>query len=42
MTHRVIIERELILVDYELMVDADVIDRIEMKWEIKEDIHESN
>jgi uncharacterized beta-barrel protein YwiB (DUF1934 family) len=42
MTHRVIIERELILVEYELMVDADVIDRIEMKWEIKEDIDESN
>lgn len=42
MSHRVIIERELILVDYELMVDSDVIDRIEMKWEIKEDINESN
>jgi uncharacterized beta-barrel protein YwiB (DUF1934 family) len=42
LTHRVNIENELILVEYELMVDADVIDRIEMKWEIKEDIHESN
>jgi uncharacterized beta-barrel protein YwiB (DUF1934 family) len=42
LTHRVNIEKELILVEYELMVDADVIDRIEMKWEIKEDIHESN
>lgn len=42
MSHRVIIERELILVDYELMVDSDVIDRIEMKWEIKEDNNESN
>ncbi len=41
-THQVIIEKELILVDYELMVDTDVIDRIEMKWEIKEDIHEPN
>jgi uncharacterized beta-barrel protein YwiB (DUF1934 family) len=42
MTHQVVIEKELILVDYELLVDKDVIDRIEMKWEIKEDIHESN
>jgi uncharacterized beta-barrel protein YwiB (DUF1934 family) len=42
MSRRVIIEKELILVDYELMVDSDVIDRIEMKWEIKEDNNESN
>lgn len=42
MTHKVVIQRELILVDYELLVDKDVIDRIEMKWEIKEEIHEPN
>lgn len=42
MTHRVVISQQLILVDYDLMVDADVIDRIEMKWEIKEETHESN
>ncbi len=42
MTHLVIVEKDMVFVDYDLMVDADVIDRIEMKWEIKEDVHESN
>jgi uncharacterized beta-barrel protein YwiB (DUF1934 family) len=41
MTHQVVIMKELILVDYELMVGDEVIDRIEMKWEIKEESHES-